>query len=122
MHKILFALEWIVEIVINNVKDIMFLTFVFNIFDGFVNYLKTPQVYRKMDRQRSRQVLTRIKRSLDLSLNSMLVKLSKNSDPKPGLNYSNSTEGGKNLITKVINYAFQGKRYSFYFVIISVYA
>ncbi|KAJ0182393.1 hypothetical protein K1T71_001762 [Dendrolimus kikuchii] len=60
---------------------------------NFENELQN-QVYKKTNRTRPRQVLSRIKRSLDLSLTSMLVKLSKNENPKPGRTNFNSTEGG----------------------------
>lgn len=66
---------------------------------NFENELQN-QVYRKSDKKPTKlPQLNRIKRSVDLSLNSMLVKLSnlklsKNYSPKPGRIYSNSTDGG----------------------------
>ncbi|XP_037302260.1 insulin receptor [Manduca sexta] len=65
------------------------------------------QVYKKADRPKSKTMANRIKRSLDISLSSMLVKLTENRDPRPGFNYSNSTD--EDGYVKSLYYELDGK-------------
>ncbi|KAG6450517.1 hypothetical protein O3G_MSEX006612 [Manduca sexta] len=64
-------------------------------------------VYKKADRPKSKTMANRIKRSLDISLSSMLVKLTENRDPRPGFNYSNSTD--EDGYVKSLYYELDGK-------------
>ncbi|XP_075974749.1 insulin-like receptor [Anticarsia gemmatalis] len=57
----------------------------------FENELQNS-VYRKSDRQKPKSAVKRMRRSVDLTLNSMLVKLSDNNNPVKGQNYTNSTD------------------------------
>lgn len=63
---------------------------------NFENELQN-QVYRKSERvnpkiHKSIDGTSKVKRSVDHSLTSMLVKLTENNSPRPGLNYSNITD------------------------------
>lgn len=58
---------------------------------NFENELQN-QVYKKSDKMKSKATVNKVKRSVDHTLNSMLVKLTENIEPKIGQNFTNTTD------------------------------